>query len=267
MIEYGVPHTCILDFNLCVTLFEMCKTASCDYLIIPRTLFQSSAYSSIVGVKGNTVVSIHKYDYNPYQFADLWDEPTLSHIIIQNKDLSPFIRQMKDNNLSTMTLLYNKFKVNDREISVGKAIFNDTLITVSTPQGPVKLYPTIQILPDTTSMMNNIVGMISLFNDGNTVGETSLEDNETFLNIMSTKASDGALLWFPPPPFNDPNYMMFLAKSMIPMNKNDKIKMTIKNNLKVLNPREFIVEFEVVKKKKKGVFSYHKYYMKGVGMI
>ena len=109
--------------------------------------------------------------------------------------------------------------------------------------------------------------MISLFNDGTTVGETSLEDNETFLDIMNTKASDGALLWLPPPPFNDPNYMMFLAKSMIPMNKNDKIKMTIKNNLRVLNPREFIVEFEVVKKKKKGVFSYHKYYLKGVGMI
>ena len=266
MINYGIPQTCILDFNSFLPLFEMCKTANCDYIIIPRLLFQSSIDTSIIGIKGNTVASIHKYDYNPYGYNDLWNEPTLSHIIIQNKDFSPFIRQMKDNNLTSMTLYYNKFKVNNSEISVGKAIFNETLITVSTPQGPVKLYPTINILSD-TGMMNTITNVINLFNNGSTVGETSLEDNEKFLEIMATKASDGSILWFPPPPFDNPNYMMFLAKSMVPMNKQDKIKMTIKNNLDVLNPREFIVEFEVVKKKKKGIFSYHKYYIKGVGMI
>lgn len=77
--------------------------------------------------------------------------------------------------------------------------------------------------------------------------ENNLMNNELFLDIMSKKASEGISL------MKIENYIFSINKSLLPVNKNDKLRLLIRD----ITPHKFLCEFII----NKGKMIVYKFYM------
>jgi len=260
----------ILDPRKFIEFLEDVKSVSSEIVIVPRVLNQITISNSITGLKAHTIYSLSLYEKFAQREIDsatafrLWEDPSVEFIAFEYSSMAPFIRHMKNNNISYLQMQYKTFIVNGKRKSVATLITTNVEVKVSTPAGETMWIPNIPLLPP-YELFNEINYHINLFNMGRQVAVLDPKDEE-FVDIWNQPAAEGARLWIPRLQYYKKDihpYIIYLSKTMFSIAKSDKVELEIRDSLKDQPGHFFMVRFRVFKTKKK-ISSSHFYYMTGI---
>ena len=252
--------------NLYVALEES-KNLKSEITIIPAWLLQSSPDTSICGVSFNSVATIGYFEKIKDKVHILPRDLGLHNIAFLSKDLNPFFKSIKDNNLETNNFILGlkPYDINGQPFMACHYIRTQTKHMVHNERQPHtnKVITTEQ---DIFAQMNTIpsaevlkyINYYSFYAYDNqcrvVLKDYDLDSDEEFQNIMNNfKASDGIF----PFTFKDQDgnrnyeYLSYVNKSMLNIAKGDITTMEIKDNLINSNANRFLVKYDIYKKSKK----------------
>ena len=266
MINTGIIEVNIDSTNLYVALEES-KNLKSEITIIPAWLLQSSPDTSICGVSFNSVATIGYFEKIKDKVHILPRDLGLHNIAFLSKDLNPFFKSIKDNNLETNNFILGlkPYDINGQPFMACHYIRTQTKHMVHNERQPHtnKVITTEQ---DIFAQMNTIpsaevlkyVNYYSFYAYDNqcrvVLKDYDLDSDEEFQNIMNNfKASDGIF----PFTFKDQDgnrnyeYLSYVNKSMLNISKGDITTMEIKDNLINSSANRFLVKYDIYKKSKK----------------
>lgn len=262
----GLFEVNIDSTNLYAALEES-KNLKSEITIIPAWLLQSSPDTSICGVSFNSVATIGYFEKIKDKVHILPRDLGLHNIAFLSKDLNPFFKSIKDNNLETNNFILGlkPYDINGQPFMVCHYIRTQTRHIVHNERQPHtnKVITTEQ---DIFAQMNTIpsaevlkyVNYYSFYAYDNqcrvVLKDYDLDSDEEFQNIMNNfKASDGIF----PFTFKDQDgnrnyeYLSYVNKSMLNIAKGDITTMEIKDNLINSSANRFLVKYDIYKKSKK----------------
>ena len=262
----GLFEVNIDSTNLYVALEES-KNLKSEITIIPAWLLQSSPDTSICGVSFNSVATIGYFEKIKDKVHILPRDLGLHNIAFLSKDLNPFFKSIKDNNLETNNFILGlkPYDINGQPFMACHYIRTQTKHMVHNERQPHtnKVITTEQ---DIFAQMNTIpsaevlkyINYYSFYAYDNqcrvVLKDYYLDSDEEFQNIMNNfKASDGIF----PFTFKDQDgnrnyeYLSYVNKSMLNIAKGDITTMEIKDNLINSSANRFLVKYDIYKKSKK----------------
>lgn len=262
----GLFEVNIDSTNLYAALEES-KNLKSEITIIPAWLLQSSPDTSICGVSFNSVATIGYFEKIKDKVHILPRDLGLHNIAFLSKDLNPFFKSIKDNNLETNNFILGlkPYDINGQPFMACHYIRTQTRHIVHNERQPHtnKVITTEQ---DIFAQMNTIpsaevlkyVNYYSFYAYDNqcrvVLKDYDLDSDEEFQNIMNNfKASDGIF----PFTFKDQDgnrnyeYLSYVNKSMLNIAKGDITTMEIKDNLINSSVNRFLVKYDIYKKSKK----------------
>lgn len=262
----GLFEVNIDSTNLYAALEES-KNLKSEITIIPAWLLQSSPDTSICGVSFNSVATIGYFEKIKDKIHILPRDLGLHNIAFLSKDLNPFFKSIKDNNLETNNFILGlkPYDINGQPFMACHYIRTQTRHIIHNERQPHtnKVITTEQ---DIFAQMNTIpsaevlkyVNYYSLYAYDNqcrvVLKDYDLDSDEEFQNIMNNfKASDGIF----PFTFKDQDgnrnyeYLSYVNKSMLNIAKGDITTMEIKDNLINSSANRFLVKYDIYKKSKK----------------
>ena len=262
----GLFEVNIDSTNLYAALEES-KNLKSEITIIPAWLLQSSPDTSICGVSFNSVATIGYFEKIKDKVHILPRELGVHNIAFLSKDLNPFFKSIKDNNLETNNFILGlkPYEINGQPFMACHYIRTQTRHIVHNERQPHtnKVITTEQ---DIFAQMNTIptaevlkyINYYSFYAYDNqcrvVLKDYDLESDEEFQNIMNNfKASDGIF----PFTFKDQDgnrnyeYLSYVNKSMLNIAKGDISTMEIKDNLINSSVNRFLVKYDIYKKSKK----------------
>lgn len=262
----GLFEVNIDSTNLYAALEES-KNLKSEITIIPAWLLQSSPDTSICGVSFNSVATIGYFEKIKDKVHVLPRDLGLHNIAFLSKDLNPFFKSIKDNNLETNNFILGlkPYDINGQPFMACHYIRTQTKHMVHNERQPHtnKIITTEQ---DIFAQMNTIptaevlkyINYYSFYAYDNqcrvVLKDYDLDSDEEFQNIMNNfKASDGIF----PFTFKDQDgnrnyeYLSYVNKSMLNIAKGDITTMEIKDNLINSSANRFLVKYDIYKKSKK----------------
>ena len=262
----GLFEVNIDSTNLYAALEES-KNLKSEITIIPAWLLQSSPDTSICGVSFNSVATIGYFEKIKDKVHVLPRDLGLHNIAFLSKDLNPFFKSIKDNNLETNNFILGlkPYDINGQPFMACHYIRTQTRHMVHNERQPHtnKVITTEQ---DIFAQMNTIpsaevlkyINYYSFYAYDNqcrvVLKDYDLDSDEEFQNIMNNfKASDGIF----PFTFKDQDgnrnyeYLSYVNKSMFNIAKGDITTMEIKDNLINSSANRFLVKYDIYKKSKK----------------
>lgn len=262
----GLFEVNIDSTNLYAALEES-KNLKSEITIIPAWLLQSSPDTSICGVSFNSVATIGYFEKIKDKVHILPRDLGLHNIAFLSKDLNPFFKSIKDNNLETNNFILGlkPYDINGQPFMACHYIRTQIKHMVHNERQPHtnKVITTEQ---DIFAQMNTIpsaevlkyINYYSFYAYDNqcrvVLKDYDLESDEEFQNIMNNfKASDGIF----PFTFKDQDgnrnyeYLSYVNKSMLNIAKGDITTMEIKDNLINSSVNRFLVKYDIYKKSKK----------------
>lgn len=262
----GLFEVNIDSTNLYAALEES-KNLKSEITIIPAWLLQSSPDTSICGVSFNSVATIGYFEKIKDKVHILPRDLGLHNIAFLSKDLNPFFKSIKDNNLETNNFILGlkPYDINGQPFMACHYIRTQTRHIVHNERQPHtnKVITTEQ---DIFAQMNTIpsaevlkyINYYSFYAYDNqcrvVLKDYDLDSDEEFQNIMNNfKASDGIF----PFTFKDQDgnrnyeYLSYVNKSMLNIAKGDISTMEIKDNLINSSANRFLVKYDIYKKSKK----------------
>ena len=262
----GLFEVNIDSTNLYAALEES-KNLKSEITIIPAWLLQSSPDTSICGVSFNSVATIGYFEKIKDKVHILPRDLGLYNIAFLSKDLNPFFKSIKDNNLETNNFILGlkPYDINGQPFMACHYIRTQTKHMVHNERQPHtnKVITTEQ---DIFAQMNTIpsaevlkyINYYSFYAYDNqcrvVLKDYDLDSDEEFQNIMNNfKASDGIF----PFTFKDQDgnrnyeYLSYVNKSMLNIAKGDITTMEIKDNLINSSANRFLVKYDIYKKSKK----------------
>lgn len=262
----GLFEVTIDSANL-YTALEESKNLKSEITIIPAWLLQSSPDTSICGVSFNSVATIGYFEKIKDKVHVLPRDLGLHNITFLSKDLNPFFKSIKDNNLETNNFILGlkPYNINGQPFMACHYIRTQTRHIVHNERQPHtnKIITTEQ---DIFAQMNTIpsaevlkyINYYSFYAYDNqcrvVLKDYDLDSDEEFQNIMNNfKASDGIF----PFTFKDQDgnrnyeYLSYVNKSMLNIAKGDITTMEIKDNLINSSANRFLVKYDIYKKSKK----------------
>ena len=262
----GLFEVNIDSTNLYAALEES-KNLKSEITIIPAWLLQSSPDTSICGVSFNSVATIGYFEKIKDKVHVLPRDLGLHNIAFLSKDLNPFFKSIKDNNLETNNFILGlkPYDINGQPFMACHYIRTQTKHMIHNERQPHtnKVITTEQ---DIFAQMNTIpsaevlkyINYYSFYAYDNqcrvVLKDYDLESDEEFQNIMNNlKASDGIF----PFTFKDQDgnrnyeYLSYVNKSMLNIAKGDITTMDIKDNLINSSANRFLVKYDIYKKSKK----------------
>lgn len=262
----GLFEVNIDSTNLYAALEES-KNLKSEITIIPAWLLQSSPDTSICGVSFNSIATIGYFEKIKDKVHILPRDLGLHNIAFLSKDLNPFFKSIKDNNLETNNFILGlkPYDINGQPFMACHYIRTQTKHMVHNERQPHtnKVITTEQ---DIFAQMNTIpsaevlkyVNYYSFYAYDNqcrvVLKDYNLDSDEEFQNIMNNfKASDGIF----PFTFKDQDgnrnyeYLSYVNKSMLNIAKGDITTMEIKDNLINSSANRFLVKYDIYKKSKK----------------
>ena len=266
MINTEIIEVSIDSTNLYAALEES-KNLKSEITIIPAWLLQSSPDTSICGVSFNSVATIGYFEKIKDKVHILPRDLGLHNIAFLSKDLNPFFKSIKDNNLETNNFILGlkPYDINGQPFMACHYIRTQTKHMVHNERQPHtnKVITTEQ---DIFAQMNTIpsaevlkyINYYSFYAYDNqcrvVLKDYDLDSDEEFQNIMNNfKASDGIF----PFTFKDQDgnrnyeYLSYVNKSMLNIAKGDITTMEIKDNLINSSANRFLVKYDIYKKSKK----------------
>ena len=262
----GLFEVNIDSTNLYAALEES-KNLKSEITIIPAWLLQSSPDTSICGVSFNSVATIGYFEKIKDKVHILPRDLGLHNIAFLSKDLNPFFKSIKDNNLETNNFILGlkPYDINVQPFMACHYIRTQTRHIIHNERQPHtnKVITTEQ---DIFAQMNTIpsaevlkyINYYSFYAYDNqcrvVLKDYDLDSDEEFQNIMNNfKASDGIF----PFTFKDQDgnrnyeYLSYVNKSMLNIAKGDITTMEIKDNLINSSANRFLVKYDIYKKSKK----------------
>lgn len=262
----GLFEVNIDSTNLYAALEES-KNLKSEITIIPAWLLQSSPDTSICGVSFNSVATIGYFEKIKDKVHVLPRDLGLHNIAFLSKDLNPFFKSIKDNNLETNNFILGlkPYDINGQPFMACHYIRTQTRHIIHNERQPHtnKVITTEQ---DIFAQMNTIpsaevlkyINYYSFYAYDNqcrvVLKDYDLDSDEEFQNIMNNfKASDGIF----PFTFKDQDgnrnyeYLSYVNKSMLNITKGDITTMDIKDNLINSSANRFLVKYDIYKKSKK----------------
>lgn len=256
-----------IDSTNLYTALEESKNLKSEITIIPAWLLQSSPDTSICGVSFNSVATIGYFEKIKDKVHILPRDLGLHNIAFLSKDLNPFFKSIKDNNLETNNFILGlkPYDINGQPFMACHYIRTQTRHIVHNERQPHtnKVITTEQ---DIFAQMNTIpsaevlkyINYYSFYAYDNkcrvVLKDYDLDSDEEFQNIMNNfKASDGIF----PFTFKDQDgnrnyeYLSYVNKSMLNIAKGDITTMEIKDNLINSSANRFLVKYDIYKKSKK----------------
>lgn len=256
-----------IDSTNLYAALEESKNLKSEITIIPAWLLQSSPDTSICGVSFNSIATIGYFEKIKDKVHVLPRDLGLHNIAFLSKDLNPFFKSIKDNNLETNNFILGlkPYDINGQPFMACHYIRTQTKHIVHNERQPHtnKVITTEQ---DIFAQMNTIpsaevlkyVNYYSFYAYDNqcrvVLKDYDLESDEEFQNIMNNfKASDGIF----PFTFKDQDgnrnyeYLSYVNKSMLNISKGDITTMEIKDNLINSSANRFLVKYDIYKKSKK----------------
>lgn len=256
-----------IDSTNLYTALEESKNLKSEITIIPAWLLQSSPDTSICGVSFNSVATIGYFEKIKDKVHILPRDLGLHNIAFLSKDLNPFFKSIKDNNLETNNFILGlkPYDINGQPFMACHYIRTQTKHMVHNERQPHtnKVITTEQ---DIFAQMNTIpsaevlkyINYYSFYAYDNqcrvVLKDYDLDSDEEFQNIMNNfKASDGIF----PFTFKDQDgnrnyeYLSYVNKSMLNIAKGDITTMEIKDNLINSSVNRFLVKYDIYKKSKK----------------
>ena len=256
-----------IDSTNLYAVLEESKNLKSEITIIPAWLLQSSPDTSICGVSFNSVATIGYFEKIKDKVHILPRDLGLHNIAFLSKDLNPFFKSIKDNNLETNNFILGlkPYDINGQPFMACHYIRTQTKYIVHNERQPHtnKVITTEQ---DIFAQMNTIpsaevlkyVNYYSFYAYDNqcrvVLKDYDLDSDEEFQNIMNNfKASDGIF----PFTFKDQDgnrnyeYLSYVNKSMLNIAKGDITTMEIKDNLINFSTNRFLVKYDIYKKSKK----------------
>lgn len=256
-----------IDSTNLYAILEESKNLKSEITVIPAWLLQSSPDTSICGVSFNSVATIGYFEKIKDKVHVLPRDLGLHNIAFLSKDLNPFFKSIKDNNLETNNFILGlkPYDINGQPFMACHYIRTQTKHIVHNERQPHtnKVITTEQ---DIFAQMNTIPSAEVLkyinyysfyaYEDQCRVvlKDYDLDSDEEFQNIMNNfKASDGIF----PFTFKDLNgnrnyeYLSYVNKSMLNIAKGDITTMEIKDNLSNSSANRFLVKYDIYKKSKK----------------
>ena len=256
-----------IDSTNLYTALEESKNLKSEITIIPAWLLQSSPDTSICGVSFNSVATIGYFEKIKDKVHILPRDLGLHNIAFLSKDLNPFFKSIKDNNLETNNFIIGlkPYDINGQPFMACHYIRTQTKHMIHNERQPHtnKVITTEQ---DIFAQMNTIpsaevlkyVNYYSFYAYDNqcrvVLKDYDLDSDEEFQNIMNNfKASDGIF----PFTFKDQDgnrnyeYLSYVNKSMLNIAKGDITTMEIKDNLINSSANRFLVKYDIYKKSKK----------------
>lgn len=256
-----------IDSTNLYAVLEESKNLKSEITIIPAWLLQSSPDTSICGVSFNSVATIGYFEKIKDKVHVLPRDLGLHNIAFLSKDLNPFFKSIKDNNLETNNFILGlkPYDINGQPFMACHYIRTQTKHIVHNERQPHtnKVITTEQ---DIFAQMNTIPSAEVLkyinyysfyaYEDQCRVvlKDYDLDSDEEFQNIMNNfKASDGIF----PFTFKDQDgnrnyeYLSYVNKSMLNIAKGDITTMEIKDNLINSSANRFLVKYDIYKKSKK----------------
>lgn len=266
MINTGIIEVNIDSTNLYAALEES-KNLKSEITIIPAWLLQSSPDTSICGVSFNSVATIGYFEKIKDKIHVLPRDLGLHNIAFLSKDLNPFFKSIKNNNLETNNFILGlkPYDINGQPFMACHYIRTQTRHIIHNERQPHtnKVITTEQ---DIFAQMNTIpsaevlkyINYYSFYAYDNqcrvVLKDYDLDSDEEFQNIMNNfKASDGIF----PFTFKDQDgnrnyeYLSYVNKSMLNIAKGDITTMEIKDNLINSSANRFLVKYDIYKKSKK----------------
>lgn len=262
----GLFEVNIDSTNLYAALEES-KNLKSEITIIPAWLLQSSPDTSICGVSFNSVATIGYFEKIKDKVHILPRDLGLHNIAFLSKDLNPFFKSIKDNDLDTNNFILGlkPYDINGQPFMACHYIRTQTRHMVHNERQPHtnKVITTEQ---DIFAQMNTIpsaevlkyINYYSFYAYDNqcrvVLKDYDLDSDEEFQNILNNfKASDGIF----PFTFKDQDgnrnyeYLSYVNKSMLNIAKGDITTMEIKDNLINSSANRFLVKYDIYKKSKK----------------
>lgn len=256
-----------IDSTNLYAVLEESKNLKSEITVIPAWLLQSSPDTSICGVSFNSVATIGYFEKIKDKVHVLPRDLGLHNIAFLSKDLNPFFKSIKDNNLETNNFILGlkPYDINGQPFMACHYIRTQTKHIVHNERQPHtnKVITTEQ---DIFAQMNTIPSAEVLkyinyysfyaYEDQCRVvlKDYDLDSDEEFQNIMNNfKASDGIFQFT----FKDINgnrnyeYLSYVNKSMLNIAKGDITTMEIKDNLINSSANRFLVKYDIYKKSKK----------------
>lgn len=256
-----------IDSTNLYAVLEESKNLKSEITIIPAWLLQSSPDTSICGVSFNSVATIGYFEKIKDKVHILPRDLGLHNIAFLSKDLNPFFKSIKDNNLETNNFILGlkPYDINGQPFMACHYIRTQTKHIVHNERQPHtnKVITTEQ---DIFAQMNTIpsaevlkyVNYYSFYAYDNqcrvVLKDYDLDSDEEFQNIINNfKASDGIF----PFTFKDQDgnrnyeYLSYVNKSMLNIAKGDITTMEIKDNLINSSVNRFLVKYDIYKKSKK----------------
>lgn len=262
----GLFEVNIDSTNLYAALEES-KNLKSEITIIPAWLLQSSPDTSICGVSFNSVATIGYFEKIKDKVHILPRDLGLHNIAFLSKDLNPFFKSIKDNNLETNNFILGlkPYDINGQPFMACHYIRTQTKHMVHNER-QANTNKVITTEQDIFAQMNTIpsaevlkyVNYYSFYAYDNqcrvVLKDYDLDSDEEFQNIMNNfKASDGIF----PFTFKDQDgnrnyeYLSYVNKSMLNIAKGDITTMEIKDNLINSSANRFLVKYDIYKKSKK----------------
>ena len=262
----GLFEVNIDSANLYAALEES-KNLKSEITIIPAWLLQSSPDTSICGVSFNSVATIGYFEKIKDKVHILPRDLGLHNIAFLSKDLNPFFKSIKDNNLETDNFILGlkPYDINGQPFMACHYIRTQTKHMVHNERQPHtnKVITTEQ---DIFAQMNTIpsaevlkyVNYYSFYAYDNqcrvVLKDYDLDSDEEFQNIINNfKASDGIFPFTSKDQDGNRNYeyLSYVNKSMLNIAKGDITTMEIKDNLINSSANRFLVKYDIYKKSKK----------------
>lgn len=256
-----------IDSTNLYAVLEESKNLKSEITIIPAWLLQSSPDTSICGVSFNSVATIGYFEKIKDKVHILPRDLGLHNIAFLSKDLNPFFKSIKDNNLETNNFILGlkPYDINGQPFMACHYIRTQTRHIIHNERQPHtnKVITTEQ---DIFAQMNTIpssevlkyINYYSFYAYDNqcrvVLKDYDLDSDEEFQNILNNfKASDGIF----PFTFKDQDgnrnyeYLSYVNKSMLNIAKGDITTMEIKDNLINSSANRFLVKYDIYKKSKK----------------
>lgn len=256
-----------IDSTNLYAVLEESKNLKSEITVIPAWLLQSSPDTSICGVSFNSIATIGYFEKIKDKVHVLPRDLGLHNIAFLSKDLNPFFKSIKDNNLETNNFILGlkPYDINGQPFMACHYIRTQTKHIVHNERQPHtnKVITTEQ---DIFAQMNTIpsaevlkyINYYSFYAYDNqcrvVLKDYDLDSDEEFQNILNNfKASDGIF----PFTFKDQDgnrnyeYLSYVNKSMLNIAKGDITTMEIKDNLINSSANRFLVKYDIYKKSKK----------------
>lgn len=263
-----------VDLKMFRTILEHAKKQTADIVVIPQVASEQRKFGfhHIFGMTANTIIAASTFQaLEEPPMPPLWKESAINTITFYYKDISPFLRLLKDHGINQLYLDYHLYKVNHGMVGVGYSLNTKVEVPIKdsrTGEDSV-IVPSLELIPP-FDIVNRYFFMDQLWEASRPIGNPiDLNDDSEFIEVWNGRASDGAKAWTPN--FSKYGmelkpYILYLSKTMFAFSKNDLVKVEIRDSLPNRPANEFLCCFTVIRNSRKQ-WSQHNYLFMGIKMV